>query len=104
PFVPLCEIMNSSFTPTNIKHYAEIVKQKSLDRKMVATAQNIITSVKEQKENRLDQAQQNIAALSYELPANAELAADILKSVVIEIDKRNTRESDITGISTGYTT
>ncbi len=104
PFVQLCEIMNSAFTPVNIKHYAEIVKQKSLDRKMVVTAQNIITSVKEQKENRLDHAQQSISALSHEIPSNIEIATDILKSVVTAINERNTSQSDITGMSTGYTT
>src|SRR5579872_2484991 len=64
PFMQLCEIMNSAFTPKNIKYYAEIVKQKSIDRKMIATAQNIIASVHEQKDNRLDHAQQSIAELS----------------------------------------
>ena len=103
PFVDLCNIMNSAFTPKNIKYYSEIVKQKSIDRKMILAAQNIITSVREQKENRLDHAQQNITALSHELPYSIELASDILKSVVIAIDERNMSQADITGISTGYT-
>ncbi|MEO8964507.1 MAG: replicative DNA helicase [Gammaproteobacteria bacterium] len=104
PFIQLCEVMKSAFTPLNIKYYAEIVKQKSLDRKMIVAAQNIITSVKEQKENRLDHAQQSIAELSHELPSHIELATDILKSVVIAIDERSSSHTDITGMSTGYTT
>jgi replicative DNA helicase len=102
PFVQLCEIMNSAFTPVNIRHYAEIVKQKSLDRKMIVTAQNIISSVKEQKENRLDNAQQSIAELSNDLPTEIMLATDILKTVIETIDERNTNGTDTTGIPTGY--
>ena len=102
PFVHLCKIINSTFTPKNIKYYAEIVKQKSIDRKMIATAQNIITSVKEQKADRLDHAQQSISELSNELPSDIMLASDILKSVLTNIDERCNNQSDITGIATGY--
>ena len=102
PFMQLCEIMNSTFTPKNIKYYAEIVKQKSIDRKMIVTAQNIITSVHEQKDDRLDHAQQSIAELSNEFPSGIVLASDILKSVLTTINERNTSQTEMTGISTGY--
>lgn len=102
PFVQLCEILNSTFTPKNIKYYAEIVKQNSLDRKMISAAKNIITSVREQKEDRLGHAQQTISELSNELPNDIVLASDILKSVLTTIDERNTQKSNLTGIPTGY--
>jgi len=66
PFAQLCEIINSQFTPANIKHYAEIVKQKSLDRRMIAVAQNMIVSVREQQEDRLSVV--SLSKLSNALP------------------------------------
>jgi replicative DNA helicase len=103
PFIQFCEIMNTVFTPANIKYYAEIVKQKSLDKKLIQAAQSIIASVKEQKQDRLDHAQKNIAAFSNEQHSNPQHATDILKSVVIAIDERISMKTDITGLSTGYT-
>jgi len=102
PFVDLCNIMNGSFTPKNIKYYAELVKQMSIDRKMLAVAQNMIVSVHEQKENRLFYAQQNIAELTNELPSDISLASDILNSVVKAIDERNTSQARLSGLATGY--
>lgn len=101
-FVDLCNMMNTTFTPRNIKYYAEVVKQKSIDRKMLSAAQNIIKSVHEQKENRLSDAQHNITQLSNELPSDIALAGDILGDVVKSIDERNTNQSALSGLSTGY--
>jgi replicative DNA helicase len=102
PFVELCKIMRSQFVSNNIKYYAEIVKQKNIDRKMILAAQNIISSVREQKENRLDHAQQNLAEISKDLPCGTVLVADVLKSVLNSIDERNNSSSTITGLGTGY--
>lgn len=103
PFIQLCEIMHGAFTPHNIKYYADIVKQKSLDRKMIMTAQNIITSVREQKVNRFDHAQASIAKLFNEIPSEITSVSEILKSVISSIDKRYNSHATLTGISTGYT-
>jgi replicative DNA helicase len=102
PFVQVCEIMRSQFAPTNIKYYAEIIKKKSLDRKMVDTAKNIILSVRDQKTDRLSAAQQCMSEIIEEVPSNVLLAADILKSVITSIDERNANQSDITGLGTGF--
>src|SRR4051812_34140338 len=45
PFVQLCDIAQGVFVSKNIKYYAEIVKQKSIDRRMIMCAQEIIKSV-----------------------------------------------------------
>jgi replicative DNA helicase len=102
PFLKLCEIINSQFTSKNIKYYAEIVKQKSIDRKMITTAQDIIVSVHEQKADRLDYAQQKFADIANEIPSEILLAADIMKLVINRIDERSLNQSDVTGISTGF--
>src|SRR3990167_10149728 len=57
-------ILQSQFVPKNVKHYAEIVKQKNIDRKILTVAQDIIVSVNQKKENRLDYAQQRISEIA----------------------------------------
>src|SRR5437870_3802898 len=76
-YVELCEIANSQFSPKNIKYYVEIVKQKSIDRKMVAAAQDIMTSVKENKPDRLDYAQKRLSEIADESVNETALAGEI---------------------------
>jgi replicative DNA helicase len=102
PFVNLCEIINSQFTSKNIKYYAEIVKKKSIDRKMIVAAQDVISSVHDQIDDRLDYAQQKFSEIANEIPSDISLAADIIKLVINTIDERAINQSDITGISTGF--
>ena len=101
-FIELCEIANSTFTPKNIKHYAEIIKQTSLDRKMLKAAQGVVSSVHEQKENRLDAAQQCFSAIADNASPDVVLASDILNSVISAIDERQSMQSEIIGTPTGF--
>ncbi|MEO8401835.1 MAG: replicative DNA helicase [Gammaproteobacteria bacterium] len=101
-FVQVCDIANGVFTSKCIKHYVELVKQNSIDRKMICAAQNIITSVKEKKENRLDYAQQSISEIADGIPSDITLVGDILSEVIADIDDRHTKKTEITGLSTGF--
>src|SRR3990167_8049224 len=101
-FIRVCEIANGTFTPKCIKHYVEIVKQSDIDRKMVAAAQKIITSVREKKENRLDYAQKSISEIADDVPSDITLVGDILSEVIADIDDRHARKLQITGLSTGF--
>lgn len=101
-FTQICEIANSTFTPRNIKYYADTVKQYSIDRKMLSVAQEIISDVHNSKENRLDYAQKKISEVSDMLPFGAVLAVDVLSAVLNKIDERQSSSSDIIGMPTGF--
>ncbi|MDR3477645.1 MAG: replicative DNA helicase [Gammaproteobacteria bacterium] len=102
PFILLCEILNGQYASQNIKLYAEIIKQNSIDRKMITAAQDIITSVREQKENRLDNAQKLISEVADQTPSEITLITDILRDVLDSIDQRQTSKSEISGLPTGF--
>lgn len=101
-FIKLCEIANTPSTSINIKHYAEIIKTKSTDRKLLVAAQNIINSVHEQKDNRLDEAQKYINQIAEAIPSDAVLVGDILKKVLDSIDERHSNSNEISGLATGF--
>jgi len=101
-FIDLCEIANSTFTPKNIKHYAEIIKQSSIDRKMLKAANDVIANIANQKDNRLDIAQQTFSAISDDIATDTTPIGDILDSVVTAIDERQSSDSEIIGAPTGF--
>ena len=102
-YCELCEIVtNNSFKVCNVKHYADLVKQESIDRKMVAAAQEIITTVRDKKEHRLDYAQQKIAEITDSLPFNMVIAEDVLGTVMQRVDERQSNPSALVGLSTGF--
>jgi len=101
-FIQVCEIANGQFAPVNIKHYAELVKQSSTDKKILAAAQTAISSVHEQKENRLDLVQRLFTDIENITLSDIPLASDILANVIAIIDERQTSKSEITGLSTGF--
>src|SRR3989338_359586 len=101
-FIELCEIAKSHFTTGSIKSYAEIVKQNSIDRKILQAAQDMIFNVEQQKENRLDHAQQKLQEIAEQVPHNITLATDILSDIISTINDRAQQQKEITGLSTGF--
>lgn len=101
-FIKLCEIAQGCYAVENIKSYADIVKQCSIDRDLVKAAQDIIVSVNQTKENRLDYAQQRISEIIDQIPSDISSAKDILRDVLSLIDNRQKSPHSITGVSTGF--
>lgn len=100
--IKVCEIAQSCYAPSNIKSYAELVKQSSLDRQLIKVAQEVITSVHQKKENRLDYAQQRFSELVEQVPSEISPVGDILSDVLSSIDLRQQCKGSITGVSTGF--
>lgn len=101
-FVRICEIAQCCYAPSNIKHYADLVKQSSLDRSLIKVAQDVIASVHEGKENRLDYAQQRFSEVAEQLPSDISSVADILDEVLCSIELRQQSKNNITGVPTGF--
>jgi len=101
-FIKVCEIAQSCYSPSNIKSYAELLKETSLDRDLIKVAQDVITSVHHKKENRLDYACQRFSELIEQVPSEVSSVSDILAEVLASIEKRQQCKGMITGISTGF--
>ncbi|MBX3708215.1 MAG: replicative DNA helicase [Gammaproteobacteria bacterium] len=101
-FVRICEIAQCCYAPSNIKHYADLVKRSSLDRSLIKMAQDVITSVHEGKENRLDYAQQRFSEVAEQLPSDISPVSDILADVLCSIELRQQNKNNITGVPTGF--
>jgi replicative DNA helicase len=101
-FIKICDIARCVHAPSNIKSYAEIMKQCSIDRSLVDAAQNIIVNVSQKKENRLDHAQQSITEIINQVSPPIDSAHVILKDVLESIDERQNSKNELTGLSTGF--
>lgn len=98
----------TSYVPTsaNVGYYAKIVEQKSLLRRLIKTATDIVTKGYEQEddvESILDQAERSILEVSENRNRSGFLAiSDVLGDSINEIEKLSQQGSDITGLPTGY--
>lgn len=101
-FIKISEIAQGCYSIANIKSYAELVKQNSIDHKLIKAGQDMIASVNQKKENRLDYAQQRISEILDQISSDIALAKDILSDVLCSIDDRQKSKNSITGVSTGF--
>lgn len=101
-FIRLCELMRHPFTSKNIKHYAETVKKKSIDRQMIVAAQEVIANVQEQAPNALDTAQQRFLEISETVKCETVGAADLFDGVLGQIEERIKNPQDVTGLASGF--
>ncbi len=100
--VYLFELARNTPTAANIKAYAEIVKRKAMDRKLMTCAKEIIQSVEQQEENRLDIAQQKISKLSDIITSESITAEMVLPGVLEKIDERRQNNGILEGLPTGF--
>ncbi|WP_027108151.1 replicative DNA helicase [Lacticigenium naphthae] len=93
-------------TAANIEHYAKIVEEKSVVRRLIKTATDIATKGYEEGDNipdLLDEAEKNILEVSEKRNKNGFTPiADVLNRSISQIDQLYQNNEDITGLSTGY--
>lgn len=101
-FLNLCEIMNTFFTPRNVKAYAENVRQLSIDRQMLKAAQDVMASVHEQQSERLDNAQRLFAGIADKGAKSVTAASEILPAVMVLLEERKDHHGEIRGLPSGF--
>ncbi|MEK5040643.1 replicative DNA helicase [Sporosarcina sp. FSL K6-3457] len=103
----LMEIANSVPTAANIVHYARIVEEKALLRRLIRVATSIVEdgyAREDEVEALLSEAEKKMMEVS-----NRKNAGDFrhIKDVLVEtydnIELLHTRQGDVTGIPTGFT-
>lgn len=93
-------------TAANIRHYAKIVKEKSLLRNLIASATTIASEAYEAQEDAdvlLDKAERMIFEItSKKIEGGFISLKDIIKDSIETIDSLYQRKTNITGIPTGF--
>lgn len=94
-------------TAANIEHYAKIVKEKSIQRKLINAATKIVAEgyqeTQDDIEMLLDRAEKSIFDItSRKIEPTFTLLKEIIKDSIETIDKLYQRKAHITGIPTGF--
>lgn len=98
----------SSIVPTaaNVEHYAKIVEERALLRRLIQASTEIITETYEESDdisNILDMAEQKILKVSERKNRSGFLKiGDVLRDSMEEIDHLYQNNEEITGLSSGY--
>lgn len=94
-------------TAANIKHYGQIVKEKSILRNLIATATGIISESYDAHgdiEKILDKAERNIFEISSKkIDTSFAPIKEIIKDSIETIDMLYQKKAHVTGIATGLT-
>ena len=102
----LAELASAVPTAANTSYYAKIVKDKSILRRLINAASDIVTRSFEEDEpvdNIIDQSEKDIMEVSENRNHKGfRRISDVVKSSFEEIDKLYDQDSDVTGLSTGY--
>lgn len=98
----------TTFVPTaaNIRHYAKIVREKSMLRSLITSATTIISEAYEAEEDvddLLDKAERMIFEItSKDIEGGFVSLKEIIKDSIETIDSLYQRKTNITGIATGF--
>ena len=106
----LAEILNQVPAAINIRGYADIVKEKSILRKLIHTNSDIMNEAYEEKFESLDAFVDNVEARIFkiteqkETKSNLTSASELIKVSIDKLTELASRNQEVTGIATGFPT
>ena len=102
----IAELATSVPTAANAGYYAKIVEEKSMLRRLISTATNIITQANNGDDDvpsLLDSAERQIMDVSERRNSSGfREIKDVLNEALNDIDRLSQQSEDITGLPTGY--
>ena len=102
----LSEVVDSVITAANIDYYIEIVREKSLRRKLIEVSTNITTSAFDEDSETndiIDNAEKNIFSVTQARKAGEfKTISDVMKTTQAQIEDLAKNDKEITGIATGF--
>ena len=102
----LVELAEKVVTAANVDHYARLVHDKAILRRLIRTSTEILTGAYESRggtRDFLDKAEAAIFELSSDFSGTALQRIDtLISSTVQRIEMLFERKSDVTGVATGY--
>lgn len=106
----LAEILNQVPAAINLRGYAEIVKEKSLLRKLIHANSEIMTEAYDEKFESVDSFVDTVEARIFkiteqkETKSNLTSAADLIKYSIDKLTELASKNQEVTGIATGFPT
>jgi replicative DNA helicase len=100
----IADLMASSRGPANASHYAEIIRDKAMNRKLIAAGQGITQLGFDDGEiqGKVDTAQGLVMGLEAESESEPEHINSIMRDTVAEIDRLHRQGSSFVGVQTGF--
>lgn len=102
----LGEVIDSVITAANIDYYIDIVREKTLRRKLVEVSTNITTSAFDEETETndiIDNAEKSIFSVTKSRKAGEfKSINDVMKSTQARLEDLAKNDKDITGIATGF--
>jgi replicative DNA helicase len=101
----LGQLANETPSTANIKAYAKVVRDKSVERQLASASMQIgeIAYGEGDTAHKVDRAQSIISAIAEEQTSGGpELAGTVLKRFVDQLDARMKKGGDLLGLSTGF--
>ncbi|MGY0694134.1 replicative DNA helicase [Virgibacillus sp. FSP13] len=102
----LTDLAGSVPTAANIGYYSKIVEEKSVLRRLIRTATDIVTTGftrEDEIEDVLNEAEKNILEVSHRQNSGAfKSIKDVLIEVYDDIETLHNHKEDVTGVPTGY--
>jgi len=102
----IIELAEAVPTAANVVYYAKIVQEKSVLRKLIQTATDIVTrsyTGEDEVPDLLDEAERSILNVAETRNQDGfKEIKDVLKEAFEEIDRLSQDDSEVTGLSTGY--
>lgn len=102
----LTQLTASVPTAVNVEHYAQIVKEKALLRRLIATANQILQETYEPDSDvstLIDRAEQLIFEISqYQIEGKFIPLKDVIRTSIEMIDQLYQRKEHVTGLPTGF--
>ena len=102
----LAELASATVSAANAAHHAEIVREKSVQRRLISTAVDIISSCYEgaqTTEQLLDASEQAIFSIAdSKATKGLKSSKDIIHNVFEQIEQRMENKELVTGVASGY--
>jgi replicative DNA helicase len=94
-------------TAANVEHYAKLVKEKSILRRLIGAATKIVSTAYQNQDDveaLLDQAEHDIFAIAQsKVEKGFVVVGDLVHDVIETVERLYQRKTHITGLSTGFT-
>lgn len=100
----VAEVIDAVVSASAVESYADIVKQRSIERRIITEAGKMINAVYDQSQHakaKLEEAQKAIMSLSFSDGDTLKTCREVLKKSFTEIERRYEAKGDLIGISSG---
>lgn len=100
--VHLASLSHATPSAYHIKHYADIVKQASVDRRLKTACSKVIQLVDNQDDDRLDLAQKLFLEIAENKSTEPQHASQLTANILEKMQERIENKGKLLGLSTGY--